>query len=766
MTLPLQLLERPDKFYLGSGTGIIWAPRFPRWLERPGFWDEADIYHYQLAPLFTVTFLAEGPEPPGRALPLRQIERRWTPAELVARYEMGEGLEGWEHRSVLPGGHFLSEWRIRSSEDGPRKLLAVAWTVQETDGLELATVQASAGAVELARVLQDRRVHRLPVRMILEAPGGGVAGCAYLSERTSFDPHWEFTPFPEKWRRGPTTAVQVDGVSPSGALYAAVAAPLTVPAAGEVTVTLRAGIRCVGLGELPMTSPHAPLIRKHAPPPEAAAPPVPAPGHEPGAASRRGWGDYFDDLPALSCSDPYLERYWYYRWYGLRLCSHEGGVGNHLYPGCCEGTGYFHVPISYSAQCHARELRWQRDPARARGVVLNILAHQKESGQLHGRIFVNHLARTDFYFADWGAAALAVDEVHPDDSFLRAVYQPLAEYAEWLDRERDPERSGLYDVIDHYETGQEYMSRYMAVSAEADSESWGSAIRLKGVDATVYTYRLQRALAEIAARLGETGAVGRWTAAAERTGTAVLELMWDPRAGMFSDVDPATMRRTGVKAAVCFYPYFTDLVGPEHLAGLRAHLLNPAEFWTAHPVPSTSADDPYYSPDAEWKGKRHNCPWNGRVWPMTNSHVAEALAVTAIRHDPSLRERAADFITRFLRLLFHDGDPARPNCYEHYNPDTGRACLYRGFDDYQHSWVNDLVVKYVAGLRWEDGAVVVDPFPFGLESLRLARLPFRGHVVDIVIEGERFDVYLAGARRGESRLGEPLIISAPVSSGR
>src|SRR2546429_4324554 len=29
---------------------------------------------------------------------------------------------------------------------------------------------------------------------------------------------------------------------------------------------------------------------------------------------------------------------------------------------------------------------------------------------------------------------------------------------------------------------------------------------------------------------------------------------------------------------------------------------------------------------AEWKGKRHNCPWNGRVWPMTNSHIIEALA--------------------------------------------------------------------------------------------------------------------------------------------
>ncbi|NIR43473.1 MAG: hypothetical protein GWN99_07960, partial [Gemmatimonadetes bacterium] len=120
------------------------------------------------------------------------------------------------------------------------------------------------------------------------------------------------------------------------------------------------------------------------------------------------------------------------------------------------------------------------------------------------------------------------------------------------------------------------------------------------------------------------------------------------------------MRRTGVKAAVCFYPYFTDLAGAEHVEGLRAHLLNPSEFWTVYPVPSTSADDPYYSPDAEWKGKRHNCPWNGRVWPMTDSHIVEALATVAIHHDPGLRERVVELVRKFVRMMFHNGDLAHP----------------------------------------------------------------------------------------------------------
>jgi hypothetical protein len=759
MTDPLQLLERPDKFYLGSGHGIIWAPRFPRWLDRPGFWDEADIYHYQLAPVFTVTLLSQDGEPPGRQLAARQIGRRWTPAELISTYELDDELIADEHRSVLPGGYFMSEWNISNTGQSERRLLGVAWTAQETTGVEMSSVQASTGTVSFDRMLQDRHVHRINVRVRLEARGGSLAGCAYLSEGTVAGPDWEFTPFPEKWRRGPATVVQVGGVGPRGVLYAAVASPVIVPPRGSVTLRLRARVRPEELVESQNMSPAAHHVQEHVPPPEPELLSRPALGSDPGSASRAHWNEFFGSAPQLACSDTFIERYWYYRWYGLQLCSHEGGIGNHIYPGCCEGTGYFHVPIAYSAQCHARELRWLADPARARGAILNVLAHQKEGGALHGRIYVNHLAHTDFYFANWGDAVLAIDEVHPDDGFLRAVYNPLTDYADWLDRERDRDGSGLTDVVDHFETGQEFMSRYMAVSPEADGESWGAEIRLKGVDAAVYTYRLQRALAEIALRLGDESNAGRWTAAADRTGAAILEQMWDSWSGMFSDVDPSTMQRTSVKAAICFYPYFTDLVGPEQAAGLGAHLLNPSEFWTVYPVPSTSVDDPYYSPDAEWKGKRHNCPWNGRVWPMANSHIAEALARTALDHDPGLRERAVQFIRKYIRMMFHGGDPTRPNCYEHYNPDTGKPSLYRGFDDYQHSWVNDLIVKYAAGFRPAGGdSFIVDPFPFELESLRLSQLPFRGHRVDIGIEDQRFKVAVDGSVKGESEIWTPILI--------
>jgi len=103
---PLRLLERADKHYLGSGTGMIFAPRFPCWLDWPGFWDEVDIYNYQVAPLFTVTFLRTDSGKPS-PLKIRQSERSWSPAELVGHYTENNGTELYEVKlhTFLGGGY-------------------------------------------------------------------------------------------------------------------------------------------------------------------------------------------------------------------------------------------------------------------------------------------------------------------------------------------------------------------------------------------------------------------------------------------------------------------------------------------------------------------------------------------------------------------------------------------------------------------------------------------------------------------------------------
>ncbi|MEO7963320.1 MAG: hypothetical protein ABIT38_05350, partial [Gemmatimonadaceae bacterium] len=199
------------------------------------------------------------------------------------------------------------------------------------------------------------------------------------------------------------------------------------------------------------------------------------------------------------------------------------------------------------------------------------------------------------------------------------------------------------------------------------------------------------------------------------------------------------------------------LATDHHVAGLERNLLDPARFWTNYPVPSSALDDSLFSAIAEWKGKRHVCPWNGRVWPMTNSHIVEALGRWATPERPHLREACATLLQRFVRMMFHDGQLARPNCYEHYNPHTGAASVYRGIDDYQHSWVVDLIIQYACGVRVRDDAIIVDPMPMGLDHFELRGVTVAGMDLEVRLDGAHVTV-TAGDRLITGQFGEPIVI--------
>jgi hypothetical protein len=749
---PIEALARDDKWYLGCADGILFAPPFPVWLDSPGFWDEATVYQYSIGPLFTVSLL----DHEGRELPLRPTSRRWTPADLTVEYAAPHGITAIETRSVHPGGIFASEWRLASPS--AESLHLVAWTAQQAAALDFQQVEWN-GSLSFTRTLTDRRDVSLDVRAELAVVGEASSWSASLSEGSALHPHWRLAPFGEQWRaEGLPRRVRLEGISNTGVVYAAVhrALPkLARESSAAFAMRLSLADRSLLHGRRPIDTP-----RRTSPPlaQAAIAHTVAGGGTTLGGVSRRRWSELFGAAPMFRCSDPYLERYYWYRWYGLWLNAIAPGAGNYDAPTMCEGIAYFHQPITYSGQCHVRELRWLHDPLWAQGVLRTFFGHQKPDGSLHGRIYLNHLQGTDFYHANWGDAVLALDAISPDEDFLAELYPALARHSDWLATSRDAEDSGMIDVVDQYETGQEYMSRYQAVDARADAYGWENRIRLKGIDVTVYAYALARALERLAPRAGKPGDSARWRARADRIARAVRERMWSEEDGMFSDVNPATGERTGVAAAVCFYPYFTDLATVEHLQGLERNLLNPSRFWTSYPVPSSALDDPFFNAEAEWKGKRHVCPWNGRVWPMTNSHLVEALGRWAAPDRPVLREALVRLLGQFVRMMFHDGELQRPNCFEHYNPFTGAASTYRGIDDYQHSWVADLILQYVAGIRPKAESVTVDPFPFGLEFVEATGIIVRGRTITVRVEGNSFHVDIDGVLRS-STLGSPIEIA-------
>ena len=731
----LDFLRRSDKWYLGGGRRLLWTPPYPEWLDVTGFWDEAHYYQYRLPQAFTITFLDEE----AKEIPYHFVGRTWRPDVLQQVYSTQEGLTIREWKSLHPRDVLTSTLRVRNDSSKPRRLRAVGWSVREhrpSAGEQYVdAVQVNGGHVTFRLHTQHRNLPKTAFACALGCSRPAASHGVHFSQGAAMQPRWRHTPFFESIDEGVLADREPPrSASEDGLVYMGLLADLDVPPGGEAEVTF-------GFAATPGAGEARDNLS------------VALAGGT--TAATETWRDYFDQLPSFACSDPHLTKYYYYRWYGLRLFTYPGGEGNYRYPAVAEGLSYFRVPITYSAQCHILETRWMDSPAIGQGSLLNFIHNQRDNGGFAGHLYVETTHEESFYHANW-AHIRRLHANHPDDGFLRQAYDGLSRYVHYFDAERDPEGTGLYDIQNMYETGQEYMHRYVAVEASADQDYWGAHFRLKGIDVAVYMYEIKQLLAWIAERLGLSSR-DDWTASADKTRRAILDQMWDPDAEMFFDVDPRTGRRTGVKAAVCFYPYFTDIVDETHLPGFKKNLLDPGTFWTRYPVPSSSQDDPFFDDQARWKGQRRNCPWNGRVWPMTNSHIAEALATTARRfNDELLRKKATEFITKFIHMMFYDGDVERPNCFEHYNPFSGKACEYRGVDDYQHSWVNELLIKYVAGVRPENHAVMIDPLPFDLDYVRIDDVPVRGRRVGVERAGENFTVYLDGASTIEGVVGKPV----------
>ncbi|MDE0357541.1 MAG: hypothetical protein OXN92_07335 [Gammaproteobacteria bacterium] len=766
-------LARDDKWFLGGLDGVVWAPPFPRRLHRPGFWDPVHVLQHEVGPGFSVALV----RPDGRENPLHGARRgpggrepaalRWRPGRLDAAWLDERGVLVEERRQVLPGGILESSWQIPRGFEGH----LVGFTAQPADATD--GVGPTADGVGWTRVVSDRRGQELVLRMELTGSGSPLWRSIVASEGRS-EPEWRHSPFAEGGVGAPETSHATEAGSTSGVALN----PDSDPAARRAGwIWIAAALPLVGIDDdgLPIIRLTLRLRRAEArrqasgfsasPADETSDNPAAeifdTPANEtsgtfPGETLPcSAWESFFDGFPHFQCGDPYLDRYFDYRIHGLGLNRIEGRWGPIRHPAIAEGPEYFHVPITYSAQCHMMEMRWRRGGREAWGSLLNFVDNQKPDGSFHGRLYPERLEGTDFYHANWGDALLAVDDMHPDAVALARCYEGLSRYARWLTAARDPEGSGMFTVTNHFETGQEYMSRYMAVDEEADVAGWRPRLRLKGIDVTVYAHQLFRALGSVARRLERPGDEAEWRGLADRCWEAIDERMWSAEARLFTDVDGRTGERTGVKAAAGFYPLLTGRVGGARLHALLDHLEDPATFGTPFPLPSSSVDDPRFSAEGIWRGKRRNCPWNGRVWPMTTSHVIEGLLRCWRGGSERAGRLAADMLIRFTRMMFTDGDPGRPNCFEHYNPYTGRACHFRGIDDYQHSWIIDLMARGFAGLHVDASGMEVRPLPDGPARVSLGPVIARGRTLHVEVEPGGVSVSVDGEQSGGSR-SEPL----------
>lgn len=700
----LNLLERRDKWFLGGGKGSIYAPPFPRFLQAPGFWDDCHFADVRLSRLYTVLFLDDD----GRPVRLTTTLESWRPDRLVLLHTAGN-VKIRERRCVLESQAWVSELELI---EGTQPLNAFLWTLPEVreagagtpwqsltdaevtpDSIRLTLDTAWPSELEPDRTAVEAEAIQTAVEMgellslflELGANAPRESFTVNFAQRHDDAPLWETSLLPEKFRNGALAnqfrlfvgAPPIEGLLHALQHYRLTPGkPLVVAAgAGLSKAAARAALE------------------------DALAP-------EPLIRSEEAWRRYFASVPQFESSDPYLNAAYWYRWYGLRLNTvgieglpiHRGGTFS---PFVTEGIGFFRNFVTYSAQAHLREATWMHSPDLAEGILENLAKCQHEDGSFPGHNYSCRPAR-DFYHADFATGAAQFEALH-GKPVPASTTDALKRYAGYFLKHRaDPDTPGLYCVFDQNETGQEYMSRYQFVSERADE--W-TTFSVAGMDATTYAANL----------FSYVGLEDE----ANRAVDAVFGEAWDVEASFFADV--AKGRRSPARPATGFYPWllaanpqFAPKFGADERRQLERWLLDPAEFWGKRGFPATAKSDPTYAPEGEWRDKRLNCPWSGRSWPMVNSHLVDAIAAAArALDDAELKTKAADALRKTIELLFHDGDPSRPCCFEHYNPETGMPALYRGYDDYMHSWVVDLIMRHAVGVqpRKDD----VDPLPLGID---------------------------------------------------
>lgn len=741
---PLALLRRQDKWYLGNGGMLVYAPSFPRYLHVPGFWDECHYGDLAIEHLLAVNLACELDGGLAELTP-RLISWQWQPDRIEATHALGiaTGIAGWrpvgltlsEVRRLSPDGTLCCELTLHRADaqpaggTPPKVVHIIAWTMRETKGDNPASgfteVKEQGRAIAYTQHAKRRSHQRGGEPLLLEVRIQGNREPDSLqvtpSHGSELVPRLPFTPFWDGIRHDGKLTDEVLGDPPLGRLaYAGLHWCADLDADDPYQLTVQVAVRDpqVALRLFPDSGVHG----------EVGTP-----------DPTQAWREFLDLVPHFECSDEMLTRYYWYRWYGLRLNAVPAG-GNYAAPGVTEGITYFRGVITYSLMCHVFDCQWLSDPALAQGCLRNHLAHQTEAGHFPGHIFMSGVNTEGFYHTDIGHAAGDLLAHHPDAAFAREITPGLTRLLDYYLRERDSEGLALYDVRDQFETGQEFTSRYFHAHPEADLFGWEHQLRLKGVDVTAYVYHLARLLEHLAADAGDDAAAHRHGGLAGRIKVAVRGQLWDGERGFFFDYSTEKGERSPYWTAVGFYPLLSSLATPEQARACAAHLLGGDKFDTPWPTPTVPRDDPYFSAAPRWRGERANCPWNGRVWPMVNSHVVEVLGRLAEQWPGEYRQRLAAYLRRYIEMMHYEqpGQPGakdytRPNCFEHYDPLDGSACEYRGIDDYMHSWVADHILRWVAGVRLLGNRLTVDPLPFGLTHMLLRDCRIAGHRLDVCL---------------------------------
>ncbi|MFA5866271.1 MAG: trehalase family glycosidase [Phycisphaerae bacterium] len=198
---------------------------------------------------------------------------------------------------------------------------------------------------------------------------------------------------------------------------------------------------------------------------------------------------------------------------------------------------------------------------------------------------------------------------------LAKVLYGLIQFFQWV-KDHRTRSSGLYWFEDTGASGMDNAPRSGYYSE-----------KLNGSDVCFIDLACQQALSalyieKIAGHLNRQNIAAQFRKEYAQLKELINQMHWCEQFGFYFDLftrDRKDLRHNFLnhKTLAGFWPMIADISSEHQVDCLVQHLLNPNEFWTPHPLPSLSKDDPNYDPQGGY--------WLGGVWSPTNYMVCKGL---------------------------------------------------------------------------------------------------------------------------------------------
>jgi neutral trehalase len=171
--------------------------------------------------------------------------------------------------------------------------------------------------------------------------------------------------------------------------------------------------------------------------------------------------------------------------------------------------------------------------------------------------------------------------------------------------------------------------------------------------------------------------------------TRINTLMWNPETGFYHDLDEHE-KRTSTKTIGGFYPLLAEIPNEERAERLIAHLKDPAEFGTEHPIPTLAANHPEFDP----KGGGYR----GSVFPSFSYVVLKGLEKYnehELARDIAIRHMyfVLDSLSQPEQDRHHERHGAKQTLWEAYQPQSDGKAVWPE----RHDWPRPQYI-HVAGL--------------------------------------------------------------------